>query len=158
MQTFIKEYDYYILKALANKTKHVYKFFKIGEADNKSRPDTLCKKYTKKDSKLNANTTKLFVGALPHNNKKRLNDKTIHKYLDTTKFKKVDPSLIEGVFNETDGYDEFFECIDPTMTDEDVINEINKTVEKLSQDENNFTTKIKLLQNKLHYEQKHLVG
>ena len=47
MQTFIKEYDYYILKALANKTKHVYKFFKVGEADNKSRPDTLCKKYTK---------------------------------------------------------------------------------------------------------------
>lgn len=158
MQTFIKEYDYYILKALADKTKHVYKFFKIGEADNKSRPDTLCKKYTKKDSKLNANTIKLFVGALPHNNKKRLNDKTIHKYLDKTKFKKVDPSLIEGVFNETDGYDEFFECIDQTMTDEDVINEINKTVEMLSQDENNFTTKIKLLQNKLHYEQKHLVG
>ena len=29
MQTFIKEYDYYFLKALANKTKHVYKFFHI---------------------------------------------------------------------------------------------------------------------------------
>ena len=151
--TFTKVYQHYTLKAVATKGRSSYKFYKIGEEDNDKRAPTLCGKYTKKDNRLDATTVILSVDPLPINGNKRINDKAIHKAVDPKILKKVDPCLIEGIFDETDGYDEFFECLDPTMTDEDVVNYVNSVVDKLAQDSKNFTVKVKTLNNKLTYAQ-----
>ena len=134
--------SYYILKTQATKSRSNYKFYKIGEADKQARPQDLCNKYTKTDNRVNSTAVQLDYQPLPHNGKKRLNDKTIHKALDKNIFRKVDPNLIEGIFGETDGYDEFFEVLDPSLTDNDIIRIVAETVTNLAKDSTNFTAKL----------------
>jgi len=155
----MKENSYYILKAQATKSRSNYTFYKIGEADKIARPQDLCGKYTKVDNRINSITTQLDYQPLPHNSTKRLNDKTIHKALDKNIFKKVDPFLIEGIFGETDGYDEFFEVLDKNLTDADIIKLVADTVANLAKDPNNFTAKLPTTNNIVldYKQQKHLV-
>lgn len=155
----MKENSYYILKAQATKSRSNYTFYKIGEADKPARPQDLCNKYTKVDNRINSITTQLDYQPLPHNSKKRLNDKTIHKALDKNIFRKVDPFLIEGIFGETDGYDEFFEVLDKSLTDTDIIKLVADTVSKLALDQNNFTAKLSKGNSLVldYKQQKHLV-
>ena len=154
-----KENSYYILKAQATKSRNNYTFYKIGEADKLARPQDLCNKYTKVDNRINSTTVQLTYQPLPHNSKKRLNDKTIHKALDKSIFKKVDPFLIEGIFGETDGYDEFFEILDKNLTDNEIVNLVADTVNKLALDQNNFTAKLSHTNTLIldYKHQKHLV-
>jgi len=154
-----KENSYYILKADAACGRSHYLHYKIGEADKPVRPQDLCSKYTKTTKNLTSKTIQLDYQPLPHNSKKRLNDKTIHKALDKNIFKKVDPNLIKGIYGETDGYDEFFEVLDKSLTDADIVRLVAETVDKLAQDPNNFTAKLTQVNNIVldYKQQKHLV-
>lgn len=79
-----------------------------------------------KYNKLHANKAELLTfETLPHNNKKRLNDKTIHTKIDPAKMKKADPIYIEHYLGETDGKEEFFELVDKNL---DVIKYIKSIV------------------------------
>ena len=155
----LKENSYYVLKAVATKSRNRYTFYKIGEADKVSRPQDLCNKYTKTTNKLTSTTIMLDYQLLPHNSKKRLNDKTIHKALDKNIFKKVDLNLINGIFEETDGSDEFFEVLDNSLTDDEIVKLIADTVSELAKNSANFTAKLNSINNiTLDYkQQKHLV-
>lgn len=113
----IQEKSYYIIKV---ETKAGC-FYKIGEGYNISRPNKLIEKY----SELRANNaTLLLFETLPHNNKKRLNDKTIHSKIDSSKMKKADPIYIEHYLKETDGKEEFFELVDKSLDVVDYIKSI----------------------------------
>lgn len=139
---------YYILKAVAKKAGQTYTYYKIGEADMESRPDSLCKKYTKTDNKLKSTMTRLLFEELPTNKVKRLNDKTIHANIDPAVMTKVDRNLIFGIFGEVDGYNEFFELKDSTV---DVVLYIKDLVAKLGADDHNFTAKAKETSIRLSY-------
>ena len=89
----IQEKSYYIIKV---ETKAGC-YYKIGEGYKISRPNKLIEKY----SELRSNSaTLLLFETLPHNNKKRLNDKTIHSKIDSSKMKKADPNIENGQVEE----------------------------------------------------------
>ena len=113
----IQEKSYYIIKV---ETKAGC-YYKIGEGYKVSRPNKLIEKY----NKLRANKAELLTfETLPHNSKKRLNDKTIHAKIDSAKMKKADPIYIEHYLGETDGKDEFFELVDKSLDVVDYIKSI----------------------------------
>lgn len=114
----IQEKSYYIIKV---ETKSGC-YYKIGEGYKISRPNKLIEKY----NKLRANKAELLTfETLPHNNKKRLNDKTIHAKIDPVKMKKADPIYVEHYLGETDGKEEFFELVDNNL---DVVKYIKSIV------------------------------
>lgn len=113
----IQEKNYYIIKV---ETKSGC-YYKIGEGYKISRPNKLIEKY----NKLRANKAELLAfETLPHNSKKRLNDKTIHTKIDSAKMKKADPIYVEHYLGETDGKDEFFELVDKSLDVVDYIKSI----------------------------------
>lgn len=127
----IQEKSYYIIKV---ETKPGC-YYKIGEGYKVSRPNKLIEKY----SKLRANNAELLTfETLPHNNKKRLNDKTIHAKIDSTKMKKADPIYIEHFLGETDGKEEFFELVDNSL---DVVEYIRAIVSSCNSKD--YTTNVK---------------
>lgn len=113
----IQEKNYYIIKV---ETKSGC-YYKIGEGYKISRPNKLVEKY----NKLRANKAELLTfETLPHNSRKRLNDKTIHAKINPIKMKKADPIYVEHYLGETDGKEEFFELVDKSLDVVDYIKSI----------------------------------
>lgn len=118
----IQETYYYIIKVAAKDGRYCY--YKIGESCTESRPKKLIEKY----GKLSANQAEqLAFDQLPHNNSKRLNDKTIHAKIDQTKMKRADPIYVEHYLKETDGKEEFFELVDKNLDVVDYIKSVVKS-------------------------------
>lgn len=127
--------------------------FKVGEG-SVNRINELDKKY---NQLRNVTCETVYEEVLPHNNERRLNDKTIHKHL--SKLKPVNKYRVKGLLNEDDGYTEFFERSEqyPNL---DVVSYIKDVVAELSTDSSNFKVKNKAINNiKLIYgkTQKHEV-
>lgn len=142
----VQEKSYYIIKV---ETKAGC-YYKIGEGYNISRPNKLIEKY----SELRANTASLLLfETLPHNNKKRLNDKTIHSKIDSSKMKKADPIYIEHYLKETDGKEEFFELVDKTL---DVVEYIKSIVKSCTNKD--YTASVKEIINLDFKDRYHLVN
>ena len=141
----IQEKSYYIIKVETNGGC----FYKIGEGHKISRPNKLVEKY----SKLRANNaTLLLFETLPHNNKKRLNDKTIHSKIDSSKMKKADSIYVEHYLKETDGKEEFFELVDKTL---DVVEYIKSIVRSCTSKD--YTAAVKEIINLDFKDRYHLV-
>lgn len=127
----IQEKSYYIIKV---ETKAGC-YYKIGEGYKVSRPNKLIEKY----NKLRANKAELLAfETLPHNSKKRLNDKTIHAKIDSAKMKKADPIYVEHYLGETDGKEEFFELVDRSL---DVVDYIKSIVNSCN--DKDYTANVK---------------
>lgn len=119
---------YYIIKICRdNRT-----LYKIGEAKTATRAQQLVEKYT---VNRHVSAELLFKEELPHTNKKRLNDKTIHSHL--TELERVDPYLFRGLVGEDDGSTEAFFA--RNKTDEELIAYVKSIVDVLGADIRNFT-------------------
>lgn len=125
MSRNIIENYYYIIKVVCDNGRRTY--YKIGETNTKNRPNKLVEKYTalrKNDAEL------LAFETLPHNDKKRLNDKTIHTNINSAILKSVDPMIIKGCLNETDGITEFFELADNSVNVVEYIANLVNSIKK----------------------------
>lgn len=121
----IIENYYYIIKVVCDNGRRTY--YKIGETNTKSRPLKLIEKYRllrKNDAEL------LAFETLPHNDKKRLNDKAIHANINSTILKPVDKFTIIGLLNETDGATEFFELVDNSVNVVEYIANLVKSIKE----------------------------
>lgn len=99
--------------------------FKVGEG-SMNRINELDKKY---NQLRNVTCETVYEAVLPHNNERRLNDKTIHKYL--TKLKHVNKYKVKGLLNEDDGCTEFYERSEK-YPDLDVVSYIKDVIAELS--------------------------
>ena len=149
--SIIQDVYYYIIK-VTNKKKHTV-IYKIGEG-LQSRPKNLVKKYSQLkyiDAEI------LYTATLPHDNKKRLNDKTIHKNL--TKLNHVDDDRVKGMLRADDGCTEFFE-LSRYYPHINVVGYVKNIVDDLAKNPANFKSNVSLTENTvLVYEktQKHQV-
>lgn len=103
--------NYYILEVNLRTRKPIYK---IGEGETESRPNHLIKTYLNKGRGVES-VTRLTFEELPHDNKKRVNDKAIHKAIDPAKLKKVDLKDIKYFLDVEDGKDEFYEIVESSL-------------------------------------------
>lgn len=144
--SIILDVYYYIIKVINNK-KHTI-MYKIGEG-LQSRPKSLVKKYSQLkyiDAEI------LYIDTLPHNNKKRLNDKTIHKNL--TKLNHVDDDRVKGMLLANDGCTEFFE-LSKEYPNINVVEYVKGIVDDLAKNPANFKRNVSLTENTvLTYEKK----
>ena len=131
---------YYIIDVRATKGRNGYHFYKIGESDNKNRPATIEATYTKLSKNLNSTAIKIAMEVLPDNGIKRINDKAIHRAFDTNILEHVNKDLIEGIFGETDGSDEFFELKDDSI---DVCKYVEQIVDNLRLSNKGFRAAVK---------------
>lgn len=147
MKAEIQDKYYYIIKV--NNKKKTY--FKIGEACKRSRPESLVSKY----SKYTGNTAELLAfEKLPRNNKKRLNDKTIHnKLLAENNFKQANEFEIQVALGEVDGKKEFFEALNNSA---DICAEVEEIVKNCTKKD--YTANVKYVYNLNYTNQKHLVN
>lgn len=136
MRDIIEETYYYIIEVKGKGRC----YWKIGEG-TLDRPNQLVNKYSKLKA-IKANV--LYTATLPHNNEKRLNDKTIHKNL--SKLTHVDPFIIEGLLHETDGKNEFFE-LKRDYQFINIVDYVKEVVDKLKEDSANFKAKNKFIDN-----------
>ena len=151
----IKQPYYYVIKVvLGDIGKTVYK---VGETlINDKRPKALVEKY--EDRKANKAEVIQFA-ELPVKHQKRINDKILRSaLLKTKKFKRADVNELEVQLRETDGINEF---VYPTssMTDEEIIAEIQTTLNSLKPLTASYTTKVRYY-TELVYDpsQRHLVS
>ena len=117
--------------------------FKIGECGDTDRVENLIKKY--EEDKKNVKAEVLTSGIpLPCNNKKRLNDKTIHKrIIKDGLFVKQRSSVLKEITGADDGKDEFFRLRDGVvMSKEAIVQYIKDIIADLGKDEKNFTANI----------------
>lgn len=147
MKAEIQDKYYYIIKAKTKKKT----YFKIGEAFKRIRPESLVSKY----SKYTGNTAELLAfEKLPRNNKKRLNDKTIHnKLLAKNNFKQANEFEIQVELGEVDGKKEFFEALNNNV---DICAEVEEIVKNCTK--NDYTANVKYVYNLNYANQKHLVN
>jgi len=141
----IRKNNLYVLKAEATKSGNNYVFYKIGELVNAKRDDNLIDKYTKNTNRLVSKVTEVALIPLPHNDSKRLTDIAVHNYIKKhpeLNLKHVNKDLIEGIFDETDGYNEFFEVID-VAKETNIKDVVTSIVEQLAKDSVNFTARFK---------------
>lgn len=116
--------NYYILEVNLRTRKPIYK---IGEGETESRPNNLSKTYLNKGHGVES-VTRLAFEELPHDNKKRVNDKAIHKAIDPAKLKKVDLKDIKYYLDIEDGKDEFYEIVE---SDLDIVSYIKDLVKNI---------------------------
>lgn len=147
MKVEIQDKYYYIIKAKTKKKT----YFKIGEAFKRSRPESLVSKY----SKYTGNTAELLAfEKLPRNNKKRLNDKTIHsKLLAENNFKQANEYEIQVELGEVDGKKEFFEALNNNV---DICAEVEEIIKNCTKKD--YTANVKYVYNLNYINQKHLVN
>ena len=133
----------YYCYAIKITTSDSFRGVKIGECGDTDRVVNLSKKY--EEDKKNVKT-KVIVSdiPLPFNNKKRLNDKTIHKrIISDGLFVKQDSSVLKEITGADDGKDEFFRLKDDVvMSDEEIAKYLRDTIADLGKDEKNFTANI----------------
>ena len=133
----------YYCYAIKITTSDSFRGVKIGECGDTDRVENLSRKY--EEDKKNVKT-KVIVSdiPLPFNNKKRLNDKTIHKrIISDGLFVKQDSSVLKEITGADDGKDEFFRLKDDVvMSDEEIANYLRDTIADLGKDEKNFTANI----------------
>ena len=114
----MNSYYCYIIKITKN---NKLRGFKIGERGDTDRVENLSRKY--EEDKKNVKTKVIVSGIpLPCLNKKRLNDKTIHKrIIKDGLFVKQDSSVLKEITGADDGKDEFFRLKDDVvMSDEEI--------------------------------------
>ena len=133
----------YYCYAIKITTSDSFRGVKIGECGDTDRVENLSRKY--EEDKKNVKT-KVIVSdiPLPCNNKKRLNDKTIHKrIISDGLFVKQDSSVLKEITGADDGKDEFFRLKDDVvMSDEEIAKYLRDTIADLGKDEKNFTANI----------------
>ena len=133
----------YYCYAIKITTSDSFRGVKIGECGDTDRVENLSRKY--EEDKKNVKT-KVIVSdiPLPCNNKKRLNDKTIHKrIISDGLFVKQDSSVLKEITGADDGKDEFFRLKDDVvMSDEEIAKYLKDTIADLGKDEKNFTANI----------------
>ena len=133
----------YYCYAIKITTSDSFRGVKIGECGDTDRVENLSRKY--EEDKKNVKT-KVIVSdiPLPCNNKKRLNDKTIHKrIISDGLFVKQDSSVLKEITGADDGKDEFFRLKDDVvMSDDEIAKYLRDTINDLGKDEKNFTAKI----------------
>ena len=133
----------YYCYAIKITTSDSFRGVKIGECGDTDRVVNLSKKY--EEDKKNVKT-KVIVSdiPLPCNNKKRLNDKTIHKrIIKDGLFVKQDSSVLKEITGADDGKDEFFRLKDDVvMSDEEIAKYLKDIIADLGKDEKNFTANI----------------
>ena len=133
----------YYCYAIKITTSDSFRGVKIGECGDTDRVVNLSKKY--EEDKKNVKT-KVIVSdiPLPFNNKKRLNDKTIHKrIISDGLFVKQDSSVLKEITGADDGKDEFFRLKDDVvMSDEEIAKYLKDIIADLGKDEKNFTANI----------------
>lgn len=144
---------YYIIKVICDNGKYTY--YKIGEANNRHRPDRLVEKYRA----LRANDAELLAfEELPTYKDTRLQDKNIHLHIDASILRKANSMQMAYLLKEEDGKDEFFEAVQP-LADQEVIDYVKGIVASISCSE--YTGKrIKIKNATLDYdpEKYHLVN
>lgn len=122
---------YWYINNVCGHTKELgnFNWIKLGESTKTGRPEKLVEKYSKYT---NIKAQNLSFEQLPHTDKKRLNDKTIHKWLlQSGKFKQVDTIYVRYTLQEDDGSTEFFEPVDKTLTIDEIVKIIKDIVEKI---------------------------
>ena len=133
----------YYCYAIKITTSDSFRGVKIGECGDTDRVENLSRKY--EEDKKNVKT-KVIVSdiPLPCNNKKRLNDKTIHKrIISDGLFVKQDSSVLKEITGADDGKDEFFRLKDDVvMSDDEIAKYLRDTINDLGKDEKNFTANI----------------
>lgn len=133
----------YYCYAIKITTSDSFRGVKIGECGDTDRVENLSRKY--EEDKKNVKT-KVIVSdiPLPCNNKKRLNDKTIHKrIISDGLFVKQDSSVLKEITGADDGKDEFFRLKDDVvMSDEEIAKYLKDIIADLGKDEKNFTANI----------------
>ena len=133
----------YYCYAIKITTSDSFRGVKIGECGDTDRVVNLSKKY--EEDKKNVKT-KVIVSdiPLPCLNKKRLNDKTIHKrIIKDGLFVKQDSSVLKEITGADDGKDEFFRLKDDVvMSDEEIAKYLKDIIADLGKDEKNFTANI----------------
>ena len=132
-------YSYYIIKVYDH--RHSTTYYKIGETKTTTRPQNLTSKYTAHTHYADVTAELLAMAELPHNNKKRLNDKRMHQqFAADSSLCAVNPLLIRGLYgsNEVDGANEFF-----TANIDNVVDYVAGVVAQLSANERNFTAKLR---------------
>ena len=133
----------YYCYAIKITTSDSFRGVKIGECGDTDRIENLSRKY--EEDKKNVKT-KVIVSdiPLPCNNKKRLNDKTIHKrIISDGLFVKQDSSVLKEITGADDGKDEFFRLKDDVvMSDDEIAKYLKDIIADLGKDEKNFTANI----------------
>ena len=133
----------YYCYAIKITTSDSFRGVKIGECGDTDRVENLSRKY--EEDKKNVKT-KVIVSdiPLPCNNKKRLNDKTIHtRIIKDGLFVKQDSSVLKEITGADDGKDEFFRLKDDVvMSDEEIAKYLKDIIADLGKDEKNFTANI----------------
>ena len=133
----------YYCYAIKITTSDSFRGVKIGECGDTDRVENLSRKY--EEDKKNVKT-KVIVSdiPLPCLNKKRLNDKTIHKrIIKDGLFVKQDSSVLKEITGADDGKDEFFRLKDDVvMSDEEIAKYLKDIIADLGKDEKNYTANI----------------
>ena len=133
----------YYCYAIKITTSDSFRGVKIGECGDTDRVENLSRKY--EEDKKNVKT-KVIVSdiPLPCNNKKRLNDKTIHtRIIKDGLFVKQDSSVLKEITGADDGKDEFFRLKDDVvMSDEEIAKYLKDIIADLGKDEKNYTANI----------------
>ena len=133
----------YYCYAIKITTSDSFRGVKIGECGDTDRVENLSRKY--EEDKKNVKTKVIVSGIpLPCLNKKRLNDKTIHKrIIKDGLFVKQDSSVLKEITGADDGKDEFFRLKDDVvMSDEEIAKYLKDIIADLGKDEKNFTANI----------------
>ena len=133
----------YYCYAIKITTSDSFRGVKIGECGDTDRVENLSRKY--EEDKKNVKT-KVIVSdiPLPCLNKKRLNDKTIHKrIIKDGLFVKQDSSVLKEITGADDGKDEFFRLKDDVvMSDDEIAKYLKDIIADLGKDEKNYTANI----------------
>lgn len=133
----------YYCYAIKITTSDSFRGVKIGECGDTDRVENLSRKY--EEDKKNVKTKVIVSGIpLPCLNKKRLNDKTIHKrIIKDGLFVKQDSSVLKEITGADDGKDEFFRLKDDVvMSDEEIAKYLKDIIADLGKDEKNYTANI----------------
>lgn len=133
----------YYCYAIKITTSDSFRGVKIGECGDTDRVVNLSRKY--EEDKKNVKTKVIVSGIpLPCLNKKRLNDKTIHKrIIKDGLFVKQDSSVLKEITGADDGKDEFFRLKDDVvMSDEEIAKYLKDIIADLGKDEKNYTANI----------------
>ena len=133
----------YYCYAIKITTSDSFRGVKIGECGDTDRVENLSRKY--EEDKKNVKTKVIVSGIpLPCLNKKRLNDKTIHKrIIKDGLFVKQDSSVLKEITGADDGKDEFFRLKDDVvMSDDEIAKYLKDIIADLGKDEKNFTANI----------------